>query len=229
MKKEIKKVMLALSAVLMLAGCSAKEEGNNQGNITLETPTEATQPTSEGQKDSMLGMAEDNYIDYNKVCSNIIIDGTAYSMPFTYDDIKKNYDCEQAKKGSQEGYYLASLKNKDGKKLVVEIKDTETNGEELNDKPITSVMVSAYTNDLDGTYYYDNLEETAADVSFDGVKLGMTLQEVQKLWAASDMYQPQDKKGTAYTYMSMDKKMTVQVMCDKDEKVYSIAVINHRI
>lgn len=215
--------------MLALSGCGNTQK-SGESEISLETGGENTQAaTQAATKDSISGYAEDNYINYNEVCSNIIIDGKSYSMPFTYNDISKNYDCEEAKKTKSQGYYMASLKNSEGKKLVVEIKDNETDGDDLNDKPITSVMVSAYTNDLDGTYYYDELEENGADVSFNGVRLGMTLQEVQQAWGGADMYQEQDTKGTAYTYMSADEKMTVQVMVDKENKVYSIALVNHRI
>ncbi len=227
MKRKI--AFILAFTMLALSGCGNTQK-SGESEISLETGGENTEATTQaGAKDSISGYAEDNYIDYNEVCSNIIIDGKSYSMPFTYDDISKNYDCEEAKKTKSQGYYMASLKNSEGKKLVVEIKDNETNGEELNDKPITSVMVSAYTNDLDGTYYYDELEENGADVSFNGVRLGMTLQEVQQAWGGADMYQDQDTKGTAHTYMSADEKMTVQVMVDKENKVYSIALVNHRI
>ncbi len=227
----MKKKLLALLAVIALTGCGGTESGSEgKSEISIESGESAAEATTQsGEKDSILGVAEDNYIDYNQVCANIIIDGTTYAMPFTYDDIKKNYDCTEAKKATSEGYYMASLENSKGKKLVVEIKDTETNGEDLNDKPITSIMVSGYTNDLDGTYYYDDLEENAADISFNGVRLGMTLQELQKAWGGADMYQDQETKGTAHTYMSSDRKMTVQVMVDKENKVYSIALVNHRI
>jgi hypothetical protein len=230
----MKRKIFALLTVMLLAGCGSTDntesESKGSSEITLETGEPTTQATTQtGEKDSILGVAEDNYIDYNEVCANIIIDGNTYSMPFTYDDISKDYDCAEAKKATSEGYYIASLVNKDEKKLTVEIKDEETNGEDLNDKPITSIMVSAYTNDLDGTYYYDDQEEKGADVSFNGVRLGMTLQELQQAWGGADMYQDQDTKGTAYTYMSGDQKMTVQVMVDKEDVVYSITLVNHRI
>jgi hypothetical protein len=107
--------------------------------------------------------------------------------------------------------------------------NTEQGEKDISDKPITSLMVYAYTNDVDGTYYYDDQEETGADVSFNGVRLGMTLQELQQAWGGADTYQDQDTKGTAYTYISGDQRMKVEVMVDKDEKVYSITLVNHRI
>ncbi len=214
--------LIFIMAVMLLTGC-------NGSNNTAEETTEITTLAQSSQKDSILGAAEENYIDYNAVCANIVIDGEAYSMPFTYDDISKNYDCTEARKGSSEGYFVASLENSEGKKLAVEIKDTETNGENLNDKPITAITVNAFINDTEGNYYYDDLEEKAADISFNGVRVGMSLEGVQKAWGVADMYQEQGTKGTAHTYMSGDQKMTVQVMTDFDNKVYSITLVNHRL
>jgi hypothetical protein len=106
---------------------------------------------------------------------------------------------------------------------------TGSGEKDISEEPITSIMVYAYTNDLDGTCYYDDQEETGADVSFDGVRLGMTLQELQQAWGGADTYQDRDTKGTAYTYISGDQKLKVEVMVDKEEKVYSITLVNHRI
>lgn len=223
----MKKYILLSLMILLVTGCSAaKEDKGSENELIIEDQTENT--TVEGQADSISGMAEENYIDYNEVCSNITIDGVTYSMPFTFDDMK-GFNTADAQPSKNSGYYIASLKNQEGKMLTIEIKDTEDDPDSLNDEPITSIMASAYLFDEDGNYYYDDLEEQSVDISFNGVKLGMTLEELQKAWGGADMYQPRDAEGTAYTYMSADKKMQVQVMVDSEDHIYSIALVNHRI
>lgn len=220
----MKKYFAVAMSVLMLSGCAG--EAKNNDNISLET--EATTAASSGGKDSYAGNPEDNYIDYNVVCANINIEGKKYSMPFTFNDMD-GFTCKEAKVGKSEGYCMASLQNDEGKKLIIEIKDEEQNRENLSNKPVTSILVSSYVKDLEGNYFYDNLEEQSPKVDFNGVKLGMTLEEVQAAWGVADTFQPRDVEGTAYNYMTADQKISVQVTVDSENKVYSIALVNHRI
>lgn len=223
----MKKYILLPLLLITLTGCNTdSNKGSSENELVVEEQTEYT--TVEGQADSISGMAEDNYIDYNEVCSNITIDGIAYSMPFTFNDME-GFSTADAQPSNNSGYYIASLKNEEGKMLTVEIKDTEDDPDTLDDEPITSIMATAYVFDEEGNYYYDELEEQSVDVSFNGVKLGMTLEELQQAWGGADMYQPRDYEGTAYTYMSADKKMQVQVMIDSENHIYSIVLVNHRI
>jgi hypothetical protein len=217
---------------MLLAGCGSTAENSEdkaQLAASIETPTEQT--TASGEKDSFAGFAEDNYIDYNEVCANITIEGTKYAMPFTFNDISDKFSCEDAKNASTEGYCVASLvlDSDNNKRLTVEIKDEEQNHKDLSNKPITSIMYSAYVLDLEGNYYFDDKLEQAPQLDFNGVTLGMSLEEVQDAWGIADTYQSKDEKGTAYNYMTADQKITVQVMVDSEDKVYSITLVNHRL
>lgn len=218
----MKKSFAFVLAVIMLSGCTGEERKND--SVSLETQTTAVS----GGKDSFAGNPEDNYIDYNVVCANINIDGKKYSMPFTFNDID-GYSCTEARAGKSEGYCMASIRDEDGKKLIIEIKDEEKNRENLSGKPVTSILASAYVKDLEGNYFYDELEEQAPKIDFNGVRLGMTLDEVQAAWGVADTYQPRGAEGTAHTYMTKDQKITVQVTVDSENRVYSIVLVNHRI
>lgn len=214
----MKKGIAMTLAVLMLSGC-AGAENNTENNVEI---------TTSGEKDSLAGDAEENYIDYNVVCANINIDGEKYAMPFAFQDMK-GFTCTESRAGNSDKYCMASIQNKDGKKLIIEIKDQEQNRENLSKKPITSVLASSYVKDMEGNYYYDELEEQCPKIDFNGVKLGMTLEELQTAWGVSDLSQDRNQEGMAYTYTTADQQITVQVNVDIEGKVYSIALVNHRI
>ena len=226
MKKKILSVlliMLLVASVFALTGCDNKTTSSESDVKTEENKSSNEQEEKNGRKDKDKDEKKEAADDNDNYF--IKIKGEKFKAGDKISSLKKvgiSQDEKVLEEKVKKHVYVigaGTLYNEDHKRVL--------NMTPYNDSDEEITVADAVIGGLEvGEYQYDKIPQEVLDLNVEvagGIKLGSTLEDVEKVFGVTDNTYKADSLGyIVYTYKSSQTYRSYEITVDKDGKVSKI-------